>query len=160
MEEKMLRLIPVLKKPKSFGRWDTYSLIITNQRTIFAQLTANMLKEAAAKAQRKGKEEGKGFFSRWADQLKATMAYSERYWNIAPDEALNENPGNFDIPNQEIKLIKIKHKHESSWGQEAEQTITEIKIESARKKDAYNIDGYNKDIQNMLKNIFGDRAKT
>ena len=160
MEEKMLGLIPVLKKPKSFGRWDTYALIITDQRTIFAQLTSKMLKEAAAEAQKKGKEEGKGFFSRWAAQLKSTMAYSERYWNILPDEALNENPGNFAIPNQEIKSLKIKHKHESSWGNEAEQSITEIKIESARKKDTYNIDGYNKDIQNMLKNVFGDRAKT
>lgn len=160
MEEKMAGLIPVLKKPKSFGRWDTYALIITDQRTIFAQLTASMLKEAAAEAQRKGKEEGKGFFSRWADQLKATMAYSERYWNIPPDEALNENPGNFAIPNQEIKLIKIKQKHESGWEQESDRITTEVKIESAGKKATYNIDGYSKDTQNMLKSIFGDRVKT
>ena len=155
MEEKMLGLIPVLKKPKSFGRWDAYALIITDQRTIFAQLTANMLKEAAAEALRKGKEEGKGVFARWADQLKATMAYSERYWNIPPGEALNENHGNFAIPNQEIKLIKIKQKNESGWEQESDRTNTEVKIESAGKKDTYS-----KDTQNMLESIFGDRVKT
>ena len=160
MAEKMAGLIPVLKKPKSFGRWDTYALIITDQRAIFAQLTASMLKEAVAEAQRKGKEEGKGFFSRWADQLKATMAYSERYWSIPPDEALGENPGNFAVPNQEIKLIKIKQKSQSSWGQEVDQTVTEVRIESAGKKETYNIDVYSQDMVNMLKGIFGDRVKT
>jgi hypothetical protein len=160
MTEKMLGLVPVLKKPKSFGRWDTYALIITDQRTIFAQLTANMLKEAAAEAQRKGKEEGKGFFSRWADQLKATMAYSNRYWDIPPDEALGENPGNFAIPNQEIRQIRIKQKSQASWGQEVDQTITEIRIESVGKKETYNVDMYSQDMVNMLKGIFGDRVKT
>jgi len=160
MAEKMLGLIPVLKKPKSFGRWDNYALIITDQRAIFAQITGNMVKEAAAEAQRNGKEEGKGFLSRWADQLKATMAYSERYWNIPPNDAFNENPGNFAIPNQDIKQIKIKQKSQSSWGQEIDQTVTEIRIESTGKKENYNIDVYSQDMVNMLKGIFGDRVKT
>ena len=156
----MVGLIPVLKKPKSFGRWDNYALIITDQRTIFAQLTANMLKEAVAEANRKGKEEGKSFFSRWADQLKATMAYSNRYWDIPPDEALNENPGNFAIPNQEIKQIKIKQKTQSNWGQDVDQTITEVRIESTVKKETYNVDTYSQDMVNMLKTVYGDRVKT
>jgi hypothetical protein len=119
-----------------------------------------MLKDAAMEAQKKGKEEGKNFFSRWADQIKATTNYTERYWNISPDEALSENPGNFDIPNQEIKVIKIKKKRKSGWDQENEQTITEIKIESAVKNETYNIDSYSSNIVNMLKGIFGDRVKT
>jgi len=159
MEEKIAGLIPLLKKPKSFGRWDAYAVIVTSQRTIFAQLTSNMLKDAAVEAQRKGKEEGKGFFSRWADQLKATTSYSERYRNIPPEEALNENPGNFAIPNHDIKLIKIKKRH-SGRDQETGQTITEVKIESALKKETYSIDGYSGNTVNMLKGIFGDRVKT
>lgn len=158
MEEKMLGLIPMLKKPKSFGRYDAYAVIITDQRAIFAQLTSNMLKEALAEANRKGKEEGKGFFSRWADQLKATMAYSERYWNIPPDEALNENSGNFAIHNQDIRLIQIKQK-QSSGDPEAAQTFTEVKIESAGKKETYKIDTYSKEMVSMLKNVYGDRVK-
>ena len=134
MEEKMVGLIPVLKKPKSFGRWDTYALVITDQRLVFAQLTSKMLKEAAAEAQRRGKEEGKGFFSRWADQLKATMAYSQRYWDIPPEQALHENPGNFSIPNQEIRKMQIKLKDQSGWGDEAQRLVTELKIESNGRK--------------------------
>jgi len=160
VEEKMLGLIPLLKKPKSFGRWDSYAVVITDQRTIFAQMTANMLKEAAMEAQKKGKEEGKNFFARWADQLKATMAYSNRYWEITPEAALNENPGNFAIPNQDIKQIKIKRKTQSSWGQEVDQTITEVKIEATTKKETYTIDTYSKEMVDMLKGVFGDRVKT
>ena len=160
MAEKMVGLIPVLKKPKSFGRWDTYAMIVTDQRSIFAQLTATMLKEAAAEAQRKGKEDGKGFFARWADQLKATMAYSDRYWNIPPDEVLNETAGNFAIPNQEINLIRVKQKTQSSYGDDVDHTITEVTIESKSKKLSYNIDGYSKDMVNMLKGVFGDRVIT
>jgi hypothetical protein len=159
MEEKIAGLIALLKKPKSFGRWDACAVIVTNQRTIFAQLTSKMLKDAAMDAQRKGKDEGKGFLSRWADQLRATAAHSERYWNVPPEEALNENPGNFTIPNQDIKLIKIKKRH-SGRGQETGQTITEVKIESAVKKENYSIDGYSSNIVNMLKSVFGDRVKT
>jgi hypothetical protein len=159
MEEKIIGLIPMLKKPKSFGRWDAYAVIITDQRTIFAQLTSRMLKDAAMEAQRKGKEEGKGFLSRWADQIKATTSYSERYLNIPPEEALHENPGNFGIPNQDIKFIQVK-KRRSGWGQENEQTITEIKIESALKKETYHIDGYSGSLANMLKATFGDKVKT
>ncbi|MBN1191609.1 MAG: hypothetical protein JXA46_17790 [Dehalococcoidales bacterium] len=159
MEEKMLGLIPVLKKPKSFGRWDTCALIITDQRAIFAQITGNMLKDAVSEAQRKGKEEGKGFLSRWADQLKATLAYSNRYWDIPPDKVLGETPWNFAISNQEIKLISIKQKSQSSWGQEVDRTITEVRIESHKRKDTYNIDTYSKDMVAMLKGIYGDRVK-
>ena len=111
-------------------------------------------------AQRKGKEEGKGFLSRWADQLKATMAYSNRYWDISPAEALNENSGNFDIPNGEIKHIKIKQKTQSSWGQDVDQTITEVRIESTVKKETYNVDSYSREMVDMLKGVYGDRVKT
>ena len=156
----MLGLIPLLKKPKLFGRWDSYALVITDQRTIFAQLTANMLKEAAMEAQKTGKEEGKNFFARWADQLKATLAYSNRYWEITPEAALNENPGNFAIPNQDIKQIKIKRKTQSNWGDDVDQIIAEVRIEATTKKENYTVDTYSKEMVDMLKGVFGDRVKT
>jgi hypothetical protein len=159
MAEKMVGLVPVVKKPKSFGRWDTYALVITDVRSIFTQLTGDMLKEAAKEAQRKGKEEGKGFMQRWADQLKATFAFSERYWDIPPEDILNENPGNFAIPNSDISSIKIKHKEEYRGNNTPYQTLTEMQIESKKGKHAFNIDGYSDDIANVLKGIFGDKVK-
>jgi len=158
-DEKALGLIPVLKKPKSFGRWDTYAMVITNRRSIFPQITSQMLKEAVVEAQRKGKEEGKGFFSRWADQLKATFKYSQRYWNMPPEDVLKETPGNFAIENADIEEIKVKRKEDCRDSEVASQTTTEIKINARSGKYAYNIDGHAGDEVATLKNAFGDRLK-
>ena len=157
--EKTMGIIPVLKKPKSFGRWDTYAMVITNRRSIFPQITSQMLKDAAMEAQRKGKEEGKGFFSRWADQLKSTFNYSQRYWNIPPEEILNETAGNFAIENSAIREIKVKRKEDSRGDDVASQTYTEIKIDSTIGEFKYNIDGRAGDEVNILKSLFGERVK-
>ena len=69
MSERIVAVIPLVRKPKSFGRSDTYTLVVTDMRMVFAELTSDMLKEITEEAQRRGKEEGKGFFARWGDQL-------------------------------------------------------------------------------------------
>ncbi len=159
-DEKTIGLIPLLKKPKSFGRWDTYAMIITDRRSLFPQITGDMIKEAAAEAQRKGKEEGKGFMTRWADQLKATFNYAQRYWNIPPEDILKETPGNFAVENADIREIKIRRKEERRGSNNVtSQTYTEVQIDATSGKLAYNIDGHADDEVEALKNIFGDRVK-
>jgi hypothetical protein len=69
--EQIVWILPGAYKPKSFGRRDCFTIVVTDQRTIFAMLTSQMLKDAAAEAQQKGKEEGKGFFARWGDQMQS-----------------------------------------------------------------------------------------
>ena len=157
--EKTLGIIPVLKKPKSFGRWDTFAMVITDQRSIFPQITSQMLKEAVVEAQRKGKEEGKGFFSRWTDQLKATFNFSQRYWNIPPEDILQETPGNFTIENVDIREIKVKRKEDYRGDDGVSQTYTEIKIDSRIGEFKYNVDGNAGDEVKLLKSIFGERVK-
>ncbi|MDD5590927.1 MAG: zinc ribbon domain-containing protein [Dehalococcoidales bacterium] len=157
--ERTMGIIPVLKKPKSFGRWDTYAMVITDRRSIFPQITSQMLKDAAMEAQRKGKEEGKGFFSRWADQLKSLANFAQRYWNIPPEEILNETVGNFAIENSAIREIKVKRKEDYRGDDVASQTYTEIKIDSAIGEFKYNIDGRAGDEVNILKSLFGERVK-
>ena len=157
--ERTMGIIPVLKKPKSFGRWDTYAMVITDRRSIFPQITSQMLKDAAMEAQRKGKEEGKGFFSRWADQLKSLANFAQRYWNIPPEEILNETVGNFAIENGAIREIKVKRKEDYHGDDVASQTYTEIKIDTAIGEFKYNIDGRAGDDVNILKSLFGERVK-
>ncbi|MBE9505373.1 MAG: hypothetical protein IMY84_01040 [Chloroflexi bacterium] len=64
MSESVIGIVPTLKKGKSFGRWDTYTMVVADTRSVFAEMTGDMLKQVAAEAQRRGKEEGKGFFAR------------------------------------------------------------------------------------------------
>jgi len=159
MEENTITLLPLVKKPKSFGRWDSFSLIITDRRLIFAEMTSDMLKEAAAEAQQKGKEEGKGFFARWGDQLKATFTYAERYRAMPPEEVLNYSPGNFAIPNDQVRKIEFKQKTDIRSSDDISRTFTEFKIESNSGKLQYTIDGYSKETLQVLKDLFGDRVK-
>jgi hypothetical protein len=158
--EHMVGLLPLLKKPKSFGRWDCYAMVITNWRSLFPQISGDMIKEAAAEAQRKGKEDGKGFMARWGDQLKATFNYAQRYWNISPEDILKETPGNFAIENAGIREIKVRRKEEHRGNDNAiYQTYTEMKINTNNGEFVYNIDGHADDEVEALKTVFGDRVK-
>ncbi len=158
MSETMAALIPLVRKPKSFGRSDTYTLIVTDSRMVFAELTGDMMKQAAADAQRQGKEEGKGFFARWGDQIKACMTFSERYRHMTPDEALQENPGNFAIQNSSVKKIKVSSKEDSRGSNDVGVSYTELKIEAGSKFE-FKVDGNAKSVKEALKPVFGDVVK-
>ncbi|MBM4432599.1 MAG: hypothetical protein FJ025_01185, partial [Chloroflexi bacterium] len=108
MSEQVKCVLHNINKPKKFGTWDTYNVAVTDIQCIFAKLTNDLLKKAAAEANQKGKEEGKGFFSRWGDQMSATMRYGDRYLSMSADDVLAENPENFVIAHSEIKTITFK----------------------------------------------------
>lgn len=159
MSERIAAVVPLVRKPKSFGRSDTYTLVVTDSRMVFAELTADMMKQAVVEAQRKGKEEGKGFLARWGDQIKACMTFSERYWSMTPDEALLENPKNYSIANPTVKKIWVKAKNDSNGPDDVDRSYTELKIESGAGKFEYKVDGHDRTIRDALKGVFGDVVK-
>lgn len=108
--ERIVAIVPNLKKPKSFGRWDIYNLIVTERRCIFAALTADMLNRAIKEANEQGKLEGKGFMDRWGDQLSASMGYWKRYESIEPETALRENKENFAMDISSVKSANYSRK--------------------------------------------------
>ena len=158
MSETIAALIPLVRKPKSFGRSDTFTLIVTDSRMVFAELTGDMMKQAAADAQRQGKEEGKGFFARWGDQIKACMSFSGRYRHMTPDEALHENLGNFAIQNASVKKIKVSAKDDSRGSDDVSRSYMELKIEAGAKFE-FKVDGDSRSIKEALKGVFGDIVK-
>jgi len=159
MSSEILAIVPLLKKPKSFGRWDSYTLVVTEKQAIFAQLTSKMLKEAAAEAQSQGKEQGKGFFARWGDQLKSGFTYHERYWSMAPESIIAENPGNFTMDNSSIGSIRVKRKLEHRQD-DIDETKTELEFQSSAGKFRFSIDGYSDETAKVLRQVYGDRVKT
>ncbi|MGD0450380.1 MAG: zinc ribbon domain-containing protein [Candidatus Bathyarchaeia archaeon] len=146
----------ILKKPKSLGRWDTYTGVLTNQRLIFAQMTNEMIKAAAQQARDQAKAEGKGFFGQWTDQLKGVYGYSRRYLDMQPSAILAETPGNFALDNNTINEIKLKEKL-----MREDQGIYEfeVQIQSSAGKYEYIMD-QNNDYVKLLKQVFGERVKT
>ncbi len=86
----------------------SYTMIMTSTRVILAELTQDMLKSAIEDARSDTKAEGGGFFKQWGAQLAASFSYAERYWEMAPDAALAETPGNIAWDRNAIEKIKLK----------------------------------------------------
>lgn len=144
----------LFRHPKSLGRYDSYAGVVTTERLIMAQLTSEMLNQAAQQAREQAKAQGKGFFGAWGDQLRATMGYVNRYMSIPPQSILSETQGNFAIYNSAISEVKIHVKGDD------ENSIRELEaeIKSASGTFKYRL---NEDSQytDLLKRVYGDRVK-
>jgi hypothetical protein len=140
---------------KSLGRYDAFAGVVTTERLIFAQLTADMINQAAQQAREQAKADGKGFFGAWGDQLKATFGYIKKYQNIPPDAIIAETPGNFAIYNSTVNEISVhlKGQHDNDGPREFE---AEIKTTSGTFKYRMNEDRDNTD---LLKQVYGERVK-
>jgi len=158
MSEHVVGVVPTLKKGKSFGRWDTYTMVVTDTRSIFALMTSAMIQQIGREAQQRAKEEGKGFFARWGEQLKAHIGFSQRYLGMSPEEALNENKNNFLLNNDDIRTIKVRRKTKSRGGDDADYIVTEFTVEARGKKFQYEMESWNGEVHEMLKSVFGSRV--
>jgi hypothetical protein len=140
----------LLRQQKSFGRYDTYTGVITNQRFIFAQMTNDMLKDAAMQAKEQAKAEGKGFWSQWSEQFKASMGYSKRYLTMSSQAILSETPGNFALNNYSIQEIVV---HLKGTHQDNQRREFEIEIKSTGGKYRYRMDE-NSSLVDVLKKVY------
>lgn len=145
----------VFRKMKSLGRYDAYAGVVTNQRLILAQLTSEMITAAATQARDQAKAEGKGFFGQWADQLRNTFGFTNRYLTMPHQAILAETPGNFDIPNNNINEVKIHLK-----GQNDDNARRELEAEIKGSSGTYKFRmDENSQFTDILKRVYGERLK-
>jgi hypothetical protein len=85
-----------------------YTLVVTDRRVIFAELTKERMKRLSQEAEAQAQAEGKGFFGRASAQMHSRDGVAEAYWSMSPDEALRETPTNFAIDRSDIKKVKFK----------------------------------------------------
>ena len=149
--------VMLLRKPKSLGRYDTFTGIVTSQRMIFAQMTDEMLKNAIQTSRDQAKAEGKGFWGQWEEQLRASFGYSQRYLTMDPSAALAETPGNFAVYNNAIKEVKL-HVKDLSRGGQADRQEFEIEVNSNQGKYQFRMDERDEYV-NLLKRVYGERVK-
>jgi hypothetical protein len=146
----------LLRKPKSFGRYDSFTGVVTGKRMIFAQMTNDMIKDAAMQARNQAKAEGKGFWGQWGDQLKASFGYTQRYLTMPPSAALAETSGNFDVDNAGVREVKLKRKDVLQGNTESHEF--ELEIQAAAGKFEFRMDE-NNDYVKLLKQVYGERVK-
>lgn len=157
-DEQVIGVIGNAKKMKMLGiSYDSFSIIVTNRRMIFAQMTAAMLNAAVAEAQAKAKSEGKGFFGIMKDQLAAQFQYAKRYETMSPDAALGETPGNSAVENSLITAVTLSLKGTSDDDNTGYSEFL-MRVDSAKGRYEYVIAEDDRFVT-MLKTAYGDRVK-
>jgi hypothetical protein len=97
--EALIGVIPAASRKKSLFSMESFNIVVTNQRMVFAQMTNDMIKAEAAA------HRGQGI----GGVFKAmTSGYSlwQRYPQMSPDQALAETPGNFGVYLNQIRKVK------------------------------------------------------
>jgi len=135
-------------------RSKSHMLFVTPRRLMLVELTAKMLREAADEANRKGKEEGKGFFSRWKDQMGATMDYGSGFIGWTPRQIAAKYPEVQNIGYNSIGKIKLYSKDSG------DSSIYELEIEASGFKEKYQMVTMNMDALRRIKQLTGSKFKT
>jgi hypothetical protein len=118
------------------GIAETYTLIVTERRSIFARRTPQVMNETIREARAKTEAEGKGFFGKWAAQLNGGNDYAVHYNKLTPDRILQETSGNFTIENTAIRKIRLtvnggEDNPDTDYGIDFQTTSGELKFKAS-----------------------------
>jgi len=110
MAEEVVGIVPHVIEPTGRIQTKQNTIIVTNQRLIVAQFTAQMMQEALAQSKAKG---GKGLFgSLLAGRVLNPgdiVNYTEKYWSMKPDSIVSECPGNVSLEIEGITKVRVNH---------------------------------------------------
>ena len=87
---------------------ETYTLIISERRSIFARSTPEITNIVGQEAHTKMDYEHKSFFGKWKASVFSENHFPDHYKKFSPDQILAETQGNFAIDNSTIREIGIK----------------------------------------------------
>lgn len=114
-----------------------YTLIITERRLVFAEITKEKTTAAVNAARDRAKAEGKGFFGQWGAQIASAGSYNDAYWQMSPDAALAETPGNWAVERSQYQGAKFR----MGMSDENTQTPDVLTIKSSTGKWKFNVSG-------------------
>lgn len=133
--ETLIGIIPAVSRKKGLLGAESFNIVVTEKRMIFAEMTGDMVKEEAKKY---GQE---GFLTGMLGAMTVGYTLHKRYLNMSPEDALHENPGNFFIDLNRIKKVRIeegKRQREKSRGNETHEN-SRIEIETIGEKYTFNL---------------------
>ena len=108
--ESVVGVIASLQRRKGLLGYQTWNLVVTPQRLVFALMTQQMMNDAVRQAQEQAKREGKGLMARIAAQMGWLNLMVEKYHALPVDAALAEQPDNFFFLLNQIKKVKVEHR--------------------------------------------------
>ena len=114
--EAVMGVIPNARRIKGFlgSRSQTYHLVVTNLRLLFALQTNAMIRESARRAQEAAKQQGEG----WLGQVGSMMGAHAggHYLQMFPKNILAEHPENFFVMNNHIHKVTLLQQINPNYG--------------------------------------------
>ncbi len=153
--EKILGIIPAMRRKTGLFSSKTYSLLVTDRRILFAELTAQMLNQAAKDAAAEAKAQGKGFFARAADTMKSNQRIYQKYWQMNLQDILAETPGNYSIEHRDITSIKIRHGMFNEEQGQHDKDEMHIKTTREKMKLIFEHDNTSRNAKKLLRELLG-----
>ncbi|MFH2111282.1 MAG: zinc ribbon domain-containing protein [Candidatus Bathyarchaeota archaeon] len=148
-----------LKKPKSFGRWDTFNLLVTPQRMILVPLTGEAINKAVNEARDKAKGEGKGFWDQWGAQLGTSFRYADRFMGWTYEAVVADNPGSEVLPNDSVETVSLFSDRRGRGGEAVEQVYYKLEIRTRGGFYKFELDGLDEQFQGFHQ-LFEGRFRT
>jgi hypothetical protein len=126
---------------------DTFNLLVTPTRLVFAAVTQQMMKDAVATANAEAKAQGKGFFKRVAAQMRWMDVICQQYEGMPVDAILAQFPGSYAIANGQIQRIRF---HES-FADEDHEATRQMVIATTGGKQRFDLQTGVREAKNLLK---------
>lgn len=155
-EEPILGIVAVGQSKGFMGmRQDSYNMIVTPSRLVFAHVTLELKKEMTQLAREQAKEKGKGFFGQWGAQLGWMHVLHDRYRRMGVDAVLSQYEGSFAIPNQHVGRVRYKSSHDDESGQTSHELILRTAGDKLRFKL---VSGNLREVKALLREALGGVA--
>jgi hypothetical protein len=153
--EPVIGVIPYVERRKGLFGADTFNLVLTPQRIILATVTAQMLKDEAARAAEEAKSQGKGFLGRTAATWNSRAALWQKYMTMPVADILTQHPGNSFIPLPQVKWAKIDRTFDSE-----SNAPDRLIIDTTAGKHAFELkNAGSNETRNLLKQVLGSVMK-
>lgn len=110
--EPVVGVLAGLQRRKGLLGYQTWNLVVTPQRLVFALMTQQMMNDAVRQAQEQAKREGKGLMARIAAQMGWLQLMVDKYHDMPVDATLAEQSDNFFFLVNQIKKVKVEHRED------------------------------------------------
>ncbi len=131
---------------------ESYNLILTPRRMIFAFVSKQMMQQAVNEARLEAKAQGKGLLKQMAAQMSWLQNMSRKYETMPPQTILTQYPGSFDVQNGAVHKIRLRQSTDEDSG----QTTRTMIIEALGKKRKFSLTAMGtRDAKRLLQQTLG-----
>lgn len=130
---------------------DSFVIVFTNLRIIFAHQTVQMMNENVKRARDEAEQQGKGFFGKWGAQLGANSG--RHYWEMPPQQVLAEQPTNFAIHREQLRSIRMRQE----YSDENSPDTYQMEFDMAAGKHKFKFGSLNmRELKKQIQAIYGN----